>query len=55
VEVVFLAWVAIDPVQLSLENVSFLNIAAFVVIEELIVVLDFVYQKIQIHIEDFYV
>jgi hypothetical protein len=55
VEVVCLALVAIDRVQLSLETEFSLNIQAFVVKEELFVDLDFVYQKIRIQIEVVYV
>jgi hypothetical protein len=43
--------VAIDQVQLLLEIEFFLNIQPFVVKEVLVIVLDFVYQKIQIQIE----
>jgi hypothetical protein len=49
--VVCLALVAIDQVQLLLEIEFFLNIQPFVVKEVLVIVLDFVYQKIQIQIE----
>ncbi len=48
---VCLALVAIDQVQLLLEIEFFLNIQPFVVKEVLVIVLDFVYQKIQIQIE----
>jgi len=49
--VVCLALVAIDQVQFLLEIEFFLNIQPFVVKEVLVIVLDFVYQKIQIQIE----